>query len=316
MDMNNVDFFRALVLLQSVAILSGLFLFVVPQGKRGRAAIKLGGLLLLAFGVSKLASELGVPLSVTVLTTIGAGFVWLVVDTWKIGRNSRKNPGNRDTLVDEGFIPFDDAGRAHFAAFGRNAMSTGDEAGCSAPRPLVSRPDKDGLLFSPEEIKRTASGEFWHPDLFKLSAADRTLQGLAHRGYEGRWVYGTDEDFPEVVCIEGGARYLKALKEWQPKPPEGSDWKLAAITDTDDGAAALFVRPFDSYDNLGREGEYEDACQKYGRFQQCADLRHDIAAGRFKDLEELQEHLAQCEAARLKEYNDYFFPNMPGADED
>lgn len=99
-------------------------------------------------------------------------------------------------------------------------------------------------LFSPKKIHRGATGEFWHPDLPRGCEGRAVAGPLSAMGFNGLWVYGGNAQFPDEVAMQGGDVYWRALQNWQPEPPKQpsrAPWRLAAILDTEDGPAALFV---------------------------------------------------------------------------
>jgi hypothetical protein len=164
-------------------------------------------------------------------------------------------------LRPEGFatgIPADAVVRPEGFATGlpADAVASGDHASClpgdavAVSSYAMAWAPRAPFAFSPRLISRDRDGEFWHPDLFPfVQGADTDeamVRSLSVLGYVARWVDGDETAFPDDVASTGGDRYWEALRAWQPKQPEDGDgWKLAAITDTENGPKALFVRYVD-----------------------------------------------------------------------
>lgn len=102
-------------------------------------------------------------------------------------------------------------------------------------------------LYCPSLIVRDATdGQFWHPHL--PAHEDENEEGditpLVHaQGFEIVSVDGEDDEaFTGEELMEGGDRYWAAMRAWNPTSPAGDGWHLAAITDTENGPRAYFVR--------------------------------------------------------------------------
>ncbi|WP_337052534.1 hypothetical protein [Pseudoxanthomonas sp. USHLN014] len=102
-------------------------------------------------------------------------------------------------------------------------------------------------LYDPEKISDRAAradGMAWHPDLpsWPDDREDDIAPLLAAQGFDYEGV-SPGEEFSEEALEEGGDLYWEQMKSWNPSPPAGEHWRLAAVTDTEDGPYALFVRP-------------------------------------------------------------------------
>jgi hypothetical protein len=104
------------------------------------------------------------------------------------------------------------------------------------------------LLFDPAKLPpRDADGYTWHPDLDErfedpelgeeyISRDKFREHGLEFRVHEFEHDY-TSQEMHDRYYQDG-----ESVPDWQPTPPEGDGWRLAAIYDTEDGPVALFVR--------------------------------------------------------------------------
>ena len=130
------------------------------------------------------------------------------------------------------------------------------EAGAVAPAELLQdaapAPGFAGEpvpLYCPTLIKRSVTdGTFVHPHLpaHDDDGEDDIIPLVHAQGFEIRNVLGDSvgQDFPEDAAEDPGEdAYWKAMREWNPAPPDGEGWMLAAMIDTEDGPDAWFVRP-------------------------------------------------------------------------
>lgn len=79
-----------------------------------------------------------------------------------------------------------------------------------------------------------------HPDLPQWpDDEERALDPLlAIQGFEARVVLDDYRDDDQ-----GDFDHCAWLAKWEPEPPSGDGWRLVAVTDSEDGPAAWFVRP-------------------------------------------------------------------------
>ena len=96
-------------------------------------------------------------------------------------------------------------------------------------------------MFEPERLPpRNSEGYTAHPDLPDWGENEDGEPVLAAIGYEGSWITldcHLDQKEAERISETGDHA------SWQPEPPEGDGWLLAAIYDHEDGPYALYVRP-------------------------------------------------------------------------
>lgn len=104
-------------------------------------------------------------------------------------------------------------------------------------------------LYAPERLppRHPEYGDTYHPDLPSWPDDEQqSIVPLLHaQGFEVRFVQG---EFSEDVFDDDGA-YREEMRNWQPPPPAGDGWRLAAVGDTEDGPYATFVRPLDLADS-------------------------------------------------------------------
>lgn len=103
-------------------------------------------------------------------------------------------------------------------------------------------------LYDPELMVRGDDGQGWHPHVPCYTNPDDEEKSitplLRAQGYESAAVSGEGEaPFIDEVLEEGGDAYWAAMQAWQPTPPDGEGWRLAAVIDTENGPYAYFVRP-------------------------------------------------------------------------
>ena len=98
-------------------------------------------------------------------------------------------------------------------------------------------------LYAPDRLpaRNPEYGDTYHPDLPSWPDDEQqSIVPLLHaQGFEVRFVQG---EFSEDVFDDVGD-YWEEMRNWQPLPPAGAGWRLAAIGDTEDGPYATFVRP-------------------------------------------------------------------------
>ncbi len=101
-------------------------------------------------------------------------------------------------------------------------------------------------LYAPERLppRHPEYGDTYHPDLPSWPDDEQqSIVPLLHaQGFEVQFVQG---EFYEDVH-DGDEVYWKEMRNWQPLPPAGDGWRLAAVGDTEDGPYATFVRPLGS----------------------------------------------------------------------
>lgn len=136
-----------------------------------------------------------------------------------------------------------------------SALAKLREAGAVSPaEPLQDAAPAPGFagepvpLYCPTLIKRSVTdGTFVHPHLPAQDDEDADVTPLVRaQGFEIRNVFGDSvgQEFPEDAAEDpGGDAYWKAMREWNPAPPDGAGWMLVAVIDAEDGPAAWFVRP-------------------------------------------------------------------------
>lgn len=109
--------------------------------------------------------------------------------------------------------------------------------------------DAEAPLYSPLLIFRESDGQFFHPHLPAHEDPDKAEESITplirEQGFEIKLVDGeSDGDaFPNDSIVDGGEAYFDAMRAWNPTPPAGDGWLLAAVVDTEDGPQAWFVRP-------------------------------------------------------------------------
>lgn len=108
-------------------------------------------------------------------------------------------------------------------------------------RKRAKRAWEAGHRYSAALIQRDSDGQFLHPHLPEPDTdAEVDLTPFLHaQGYD---ITATVAEF-EDAWEAGDEAYWNAMRAWQPEPPEGEGWKLAAILDTEDGPRAWWVRP-------------------------------------------------------------------------
>lgn len=112
-------------------------------------------------------------------------------------------------------------------------------------RPI--KPAAPVLLFDPSRLpERDADGTVIHPDFELYEAEDGAVMTskFAAADWENRGVLASEQrefcydDETAEVESETGCFAL-----WQPTPPDGDGWLLAAIYETENGPQAMFARP-------------------------------------------------------------------------
>ena len=145
----------------------------------------------------------------------------------------------------------------------------------AAPTPAAQSegqeaPNLEGLrdkLFDGRPVTRDAEGWYYHPALPNTDEDVNFGNLLAALRVESVFVS------MEVDDSEAADRYSEAGEAdchyWTPTPPEGDDWCLLAVYDTEDGPYALF----------GRDAYVAEQKQKHERTRQRAEA---IAANQAK----------------------------------
>lgn len=96
-----------------------------------------------------------------------------------------------------------------------------------------------------------------HPDLPKWPEDDeRGISPLVKaQGFELEAVFG---DYTEEGADDPDHDFCAWLAQWKPAPPAGDHWRLVCIQDTEDGPAALYVRPFALIDTSPKSACHPD----------------------------------------------------------
>lgn len=106
-----------------------------------------------------------------------------------------------------------------------------------------------GGLYSATRLVREHDGQAVHPDLppaRMLSGNSLNIRPLiTAQGYEFRRVLGELDGnaFTPASLARCDEAYWRQMQAWNPSPPEGAGWRLAAVLDSVDGPTAWFVRP-------------------------------------------------------------------------
>lgn len=104
-------------------------------------------------------------------------------------------------------------------------------------------------LFNPNRLPaRDEYGHVTHPDYYKIyellnidDEGHAAVQYIKNSGYEISYIcfeYDAPEDQQDKY-YEDGAPDISA---WQPSKPDGENWLLLSIYDTEDGPFAAYVR--------------------------------------------------------------------------
>ncbi|MGE4460617.1 MAG: hypothetical protein AB7D31_15335 [Stenotrophomonas sp.] len=96
-----------------------------------------------------------------------------------------------------------------------------------------------------------------HPDLPKWPEDDeRGISPLVKaQGFELEVVLG---DYTEEGADDPDHDFCAWLAQWKPAPPAGDHWRLVCIQDTEDGPAALYVRPLALIDASPKSARHPD----------------------------------------------------------
>lgn len=127
-------------------------------------------------------------------------------------------------------------------ALGLRAMSPKDiyaEIARLRAKPADLQGLRDALLNS-GPIERDEDGYWCNAALPCCDEDVDYAKLLAVFGLEAAIVFAETQmeiDAYEAMCEEGGCN------AWTPAPPDGDGWVMASLHDTDDGAAAFYVRP-------------------------------------------------------------------------
>ena len=104
----------------------------------------------------------------------------------------------------------------------------------------AERPAPEAVLFDPARLPPPDEmGFFFHPDIPEdhdndPASTEVVQSALKARGWECAWI--SDD---EIMDDRGEYDATK----WEPIAPDGGGWQLVAKYDTEDGPAAMFVRP-------------------------------------------------------------------------
>jgi hypothetical protein len=101
---------------------------------------------------------------------------------------------------------------------------------------------KDIIMFELEKLPvPDKMGYFCHPDICESSEGDSVRTICKKAGFASAFVE-MESDAPELIeAYEAGD--IEAPARWAPTVPEGKGWALVAKYDTEDGPAAMFVKP-------------------------------------------------------------------------
>lgn len=97
-------------------------------------------------------------------------------------------------------------------------------------------------LIQPARVERDADGCWWHPDLPDLdeaTAVESWGQWLEAQQLQVHLLmleHESPELFEQYLASDGGFEF------WQPQAPEGGEWFLLSLADTEDGPAAWWAR--------------------------------------------------------------------------
>lgn len=154
----------------------------------------------------------------------------LIVDALKYGRPMARS--------------FPEARRRHADALAAaEAMFAG-----AAPISTASRIDPADPwrgLYAPELMPKLDGVKVWHaahPDLPEWPDEEERSIGplIVAQGFAFAVVSG---EYPDDDYAADEPDACAWLASWRPEPPAGDHWRLAMIHDTEDGPAAVFVRP-------------------------------------------------------------------------
>lgn len=111
---------------------------------------------------------------------------------------------------------------------------------CQYEYPELSRQLID-IAFRAVPVIRDENGFFQHPVTLLLDEGTDCKAWAGRYGLECKAIWMQDDASAEITD-----RYFASddpdCSYWTPIPPEGNDWMLASIHDTDDGPVALFFR--------------------------------------------------------------------------
>lgn len=97
-------------------------------------------------------------------------------------------------------------------------------------------------MFEPEKLPaQDEMGFFFHPDIPGEEEGDDVRALCLALGFDAKSV-AMEDDNP-ALADEWAAEDMTAPTRWNPTPPTGDGWQLVAKYDTEDGPAAMFVRP-------------------------------------------------------------------------
>ncbi|OWY39365.1 hypothetical protein CEK28_08585 [Xenophilus sp. AP218F] len=94
-------------------------------------------------------------------------------------------------------------------------------------------------VFAPQDVKRDEDGWWTHTAFAWIDEGFDVRVWLARHGMEALYQYMTcDIDSDDWKAFE----LTSSCAHWQPRPPAGDGWFLAAIFETEDGPRAAWVR--------------------------------------------------------------------------
>ena len=98
-------------------------------------------------------------------------------------------------------------------------------------------------MFEPEKLPAPDEmGFFFHPDIPGEDESDDVRALCLALGFDAAGV-AMEDDAPALSDEWAEAEDMTAPTRWTPTPPNGDGWTLVAKYDTEDGPAAMFVRP-------------------------------------------------------------------------
>ena len=112
-------------------------------------------------------------------------------------------------------------------------------------------------LYSANRLVREQDGQAVHPDLppaRMLGAHSLNIRPiLTAQGFEFRRVLGEMDGnaFTHASLGRCDQIYWNEMQAWNPTPPVGKGWLLAAVLDSIDGPTAWFVRPLSASNRGG-----------------------------------------------------------------
>ncbi len=139
-----------------------------------------------------------------------------------------------------------------------------EDAAFAAAEPVAAAPGIDPAdpwrgLYAPERMPKLDGVNDWiaaHPDLPQWpDDEERGIDNLINaQGFAYAVVGDEYPDEDEAVELDPCAW----LAAWEPEPPAGEHWRLVMIQDTEDGPAAVYVRPLALIDASPKGGSTDD----------------------------------------------------------